>query len=265
MAASLSIRQAAEKLGVHYMTVYRYVRIGRLPATKDGAEWRIRAADLVALNKRPATKRGGADWELRLYRCLVTGDEAGSWSLIESALASTHNAVGIYTDVLGPAMRRIGSAWAAGTLDVGVEHRASAIASRLVGRLGATMRPRGRHKGTVVLGSPAGDRHSLALAMVADILRASGYEVMDLGSDVPDESFALAVTEATGLVAIGIGVAVSDSVPTARRLIERLRKSITDDVLILTGGAAVDTAAVVGSDFHAVDAVAAAEIISRGR
>lgn len=265
MAATLSVREAAEKLGVHYMTVYRYVRIGRLPATKDGAEWSIRAADLDSLAQQPRTRRGGADWESRIYQRLVNGDEAGSWNVIESALASAHDPTSIYTDVLGPAMRRIGAEWAAGSLDIAIEHRASAVASRLVGRLGARMRPRGRHRGTVVLGSPTGDRHSLPLAIVADVLRASGYEVTDLGSDVPDESFQLAVADATGLVAIGIGISVSKAVPAAKRLIRLLRRSIPDDVLILTGGAAVESAGAVGSDFHAGNAVEAAEIISGER
>jgi excisionase family DNA binding protein len=265
MAATLSVREAAEELGVHYMTVYRYVRIGRLPATKDGAEWRIRAADLASFTNEPKPGRGGADWGSRLYQRLVNGDEAGSWNVIEAALASAHDATGVYTDVLGPAMRRIGAEWAEGSLDVAIEHRASAIASRLVGRLGARMRPRGRHKGTVVLGSPAGDRHSLPVAMVADVLRASGYEVTDLGADVPDESFEMAVSNSTGLVAVGIGVSVSKAIPAARRLIGRLRRAIADDVLVLTGGAAIESAGAVGSDFYAADAVEATEIISRER
>ena len=41
LSDSLSLREAAEELGVHYMTVYRYVRLGMLPATKDGTVWRV--------------------------------------------------------------------------------------------------------------------------------------------------------------------------------------------------------------------------------
>jgi methanogenic corrinoid protein MtbC1 len=101
--------------------------------------------------------------------------------------------------------------------------------------------------------------------MVADVLRASGYEVTDLGSDVPDASFELAVADATDLVAVGIGVSISEAIPAARRLIGRLRRHIPDDVVILTGGAALDAADTVGSDFHAGNAVEAADIISRER
>src|SRR6516225_8687883 len=45
--AGLSIEEAAARLGVHYMTIYRYVRIGRLPAERRGGRWRIREEDLA--------------------------------------------------------------------------------------------------------------------------------------------------------------------------------------------------------------------------
>jgi excisionase family DNA binding protein len=41
MITAISLREAAERLGVHYMTAYSYVRTGRLPAARDGVEWRV--------------------------------------------------------------------------------------------------------------------------------------------------------------------------------------------------------------------------------
>jgi len=35
----LSLRDAADQLGVHYMTAYRYLRLGTLPAKKVGGVW----------------------------------------------------------------------------------------------------------------------------------------------------------------------------------------------------------------------------------
>ena len=45
----MSLREAASALGVHYMTAYRYVRTGRLPATSVDGEWRIRRDDVQQL------------------------------------------------------------------------------------------------------------------------------------------------------------------------------------------------------------------------
>ena len=51
----LTLYEAAEQLGVHYMTVYRYVRTGRLPGHKVGAEWRSDPDDLATFVRLAAT------------------------------------------------------------------------------------------------------------------------------------------------------------------------------------------------------------------
>lgn len=258
----MSLREAAEQLGVHYMTIYRYVRLGQLPATKEGKEWRVQPADVAALRSRPQPgRRGKVDWSNRFFRRLVGGDEPGAWKVVEAALASGHEPVDVYLAVVAPAMRRVGKDWADGKLDIAVEHRASAITSRIVGRLGAMMRPRGRRKGTIVLGSPSGERHSLPLAIVGDIMRAAGYEVMDLGADVPDASFERAVAERSDVVAVGVGVSSDASLPAARRLIKRLRRTLPEEARVIAGGAAVGKASDVGADFVAADAAAAVAYI----
>lgn len=260
----MSLREAADELGVHYMTAYRYVRLGQLPATKDGNEWRVRSSDVAALRDRPKAGRpsSSADWPGRLYDRLINGDETGAWKVIEASLASGREPVEALIDVIGPAMRRVGTGWADGKLDIAVEHRASAITQRLVSRLGAMMRPRGRRRGDVVIGSPAGERHSLPLAMVGDVLRDAGYNVMDLGADVPDDSFALAVSGADRLKAIGIGVSSAKALPAARRLIKRLRSEVPGGTTILVGGSAVESAESVGADFLATDAREAVEFLA---
>jgi excisionase family DNA binding protein len=262
MADSLSLREAAAELGVHYMTAYRYVRIGQLPATKEGAEWRVRRKDLALVGReaKPA-RRSKADWADRFYSRLVEGDENGAWKVVESALASAHEPTAVYLEIVAPALRRIGKEWEDGELDIATEHRATAIALRLVGRIGAIMRPRGRRKGTVVLGAPAGERHGLPLAMVADMFRAAGYDVTDLGADVPDESFLMAAQSADRLKAVGVGVSNDGSLPGARRLIKLLREALPAGTRIVTGGAAVESAQAVGADFHAADGVAAVEFV----
>ena len=58
----LTLQEAADLLGVHYMTAYRYVRTGRLPGTRVKAHWRVRHADLAKIAAaappgRPAATR----------------------------------------------------------------------------------------------------------------------------------------------------------------------------------------------------------------
>ncbi|MBA2625064.1 MAG: helix-turn-helix domain-containing protein, partial [Acidimicrobiia bacterium] len=59
--ADLSLHEAAERLGVHYMTAYRYVRLGRLPGTKEGATWRVAATDVERLRAQAQPTAGGTD------------------------------------------------------------------------------------------------------------------------------------------------------------------------------------------------------------
>ena len=92
---------------------------------------------------------------------MVAGDEAGAWGIVEAALASGVEAADIYLDLLVPALEVVGEGWAAGELTVADEHRATAIALRLVGRLGPRFARRGRKRGTVVVGAPAGEQHGL--------------------------------------------------------------------------------------------------------
>jgi excisionase family DNA binding protein len=51
----ISLTEAADRLGVHYMTAYRYVRTGRLPGVKDGHEWQVDSADVEAMQRVPST------------------------------------------------------------------------------------------------------------------------------------------------------------------------------------------------------------------
>ena len=80
----LSLNEVAEKLGVHYMTVYRYVRTGLLPAAKSGGTWRVIADDLENFASRPSNSVGRGHRQLDrhiepLIASLTRGDERGAW------------------------------------------------------------------------------------------------------------------------------------------------------------------------------------------
>ena len=210
LAEPISLQEAASRLGVHYMTAYRYVRTGRLPARRDGAQWFVDPRDLDRMQQqdhaRPAGRRAKADRTAILTARMTAGDEAGAWRVIDDALASGMDPAGVYLDLLAPVLRGVGAGWAAGTVTVAEEHRASAVALRLIGRLGPQFARRGRKRGLVIIGAPAGDQHSLPGAIVADLLRGDGFEVIDLGANTPDSSFAETAQDAARLVAVVIGV-----------------------------------------------------------
>ena len=245
--ADLTLHQAAEVLGVHYMTAYRYVRLGTLSAVKSGGTWHVARADVEALRDAvplaptPSGRRR-APWSERLEARLVAGDGRGAWTVVEGAMTSGAGVDEVYLEVIGPAMRRIGARWAAGELDISVEHRATGLALRLMGRVSARFARRGRPRGTVVLGAPAGERHALPVAMLADLLRVDGWEVSDLGADLPPESFVAAAAATPDLVAVGLSVTLADHLPAAASTLAALRAAVPRPYLVVGGEAVRDAA-----------------------
>lgn len=266
----MTLQEAADQLGVHYMTVYRWVRTGKLPATKQGASWSVRQSDLDDLAAPPATapttKGKRVDHVGRLARRLAAGDEAGAMAVAEAALAGGMEPEALYLDVLAGAMVVIGDGWHGGTVSVAEEHQATAIMHRLLGRLARNFTRRGRRRGTIVVGAAAGDPHGLPGAFLADPLRGRGFTVVDLGPDTPAEAFVHAATHAEGLVAVGMTLAVSPTAPIAEAIAALRAAAVTAPVIV--GGAALpdaDSAAELGADGWAADGWAALDQLSTAR
>ena len=246
--AEFTLHQAAEVLSVHYMTAYRYVRLGLLDAYKVGGTWRVNQSGIDTFRVRAVTEESNsttsasqrkrrAPWADRLERRLMVGDLQGSWGVIEAALASGASLDEIYRNVLSPAMVSIGQRWERGELDVAVEHAATVIAMRIIGRLGPRFAHRGRTRGTVVLAAPAHETHSLPVAMLADLVRQAGWNVIDLGADVPAESLVRAAMIPGDVVAVGLSVSNTDRLDSTAYAVAALRKSLPGTRVVLGGHA----------------------------
>lgn len=268
-AGDLTLQEAADALDVHYMTAYRYVRLGLLPAERRGRSWAVAQDDLDAFVRERAASRSGpvgdrtsVDWALRLQRRLLAGDRLGAKNVVEASLAAGTDPVGVYVDVVAPAMRGVGDAWAAGVVDVAEEHRASVIVGQVLAVLDSRFTRRGMRRGVVVAGAVPGERHSLPVRMVADVARLSGYEVQDLGADVPLESFVHAVSDVDLLVAVAVSVTTPGRDDAVRATVEAVRERAR--VPVLVGGGAVPDAATssaLGGDGWAADARGTVEVL----
>jgi excisionase family DNA binding protein len=240
----LTLPQVADKLGLHYMTVYRYVRTGRLPAKRVRGAWQVDPADLAHVERsRQGTRATGkAPSRARLEARLVASDEAGAWDVLEEALASGMEPDQVLLELVGPALRSIGTLWEQGRLSVADEHRASSVAARLISRLGARFARRGHKRGTVILAAAPGDLHGFPVSIAANLLRWRGFDVVELGADTPSDALAETAVGEPDLVAVGIACTAGGSPQAARRAIAALRKSVPN-VPVLIGGAAVADAA----------------------
>jgi len=260
----LTLEKAAERLGVHYMTAYRYVRQGKLSATRVKGVWQVTPQAIDGfrqrLNERKERPRTGddsrrtGDYVNELHACLVNADAGGAWGVLQRAIDAGGEIGTVYLEILAPAMARIGEEWSRGEIDIAIEHQATAIATRLVGQMSPRFVRRGRRRGEVLIGGPSGERHALALAMLGDLLRLEGYDVFDLGADTPANSFVHAASKINDLTAVGVSVTTTDSVEGAIDVVRTLRRAISDDVPVVLGGSAIsgpDHAREIGADFYA--------------
>jgi len=240
----LTLQQAAEDLGVHYMTAYRYVRLGLLDATKRGGTWNVQRSAIEAFqagsDRSPVAPGQSAPWSERLESRLVDGDAAGAWGVIDKAMSSGMALDAIYLDVLTPAMVHIGDRWSAGELDIAIEHRASGIAMRIIGQIGPRFARRGRSRGAVIVTSPAGEHHALPLAMLSDLLRLEGWEVTDLGANLPAASLIHVLDDTPDAVAIGLSASSPKSFAALDEMCAAIRAARSDLLLIIGGGAIRD-------------------------
>lgn len=263
--STITLQEAADRLGVHYMTVYRYVRLGRLPARKSGGTWEVDVADLEALRHGSETtgpSRRPADWAKRLEARLIEGDEAGAWGVVEAALGSGVEPAEIYTGVLGPALTSVGTRWDDGELSIAAEHLASAVAFRIVGRLGPRFVRKGRSRGRIIMATPLGERHALPSAMLADLFRGAGFEVIDLGIDVPPDALEGTIHITDSPTAVCISATHAESHRQIRRSVKAVRAQT--DALLLVGGAAVadaEQASALGADGWAADGPGAVQLV----
>lgn len=116
--------------------------------------------------------------------------------------------------------------------------------------------------GRVVIGTVAGDIHDIGKNIVSSMLYASGFEVIDLGKDVPVEAFVKAVRE-HGPDLLGMSALLSTSLPSQRGVIEALKgEGLRGDVKVIVGGAPVtaEWAKEIGADGYAEDAIEAARV-----
>jgi MerR family transcriptional regulator, light-induced transcriptional regulator len=257
----VTLPEAATRLGVHYMTVYRYVRTGMLPAVQRNGRWEI-AVDALAhfaartTGERRSGRTRRAPYRERLVNRLLASDTAGAWNVVERALASGTSPRRAHLELIAPALDDIGERWATGSITIGDEHAATAVASRLIGRLGPLLTRRGPTRGTVVLTGAPGERHTLPMVMLADLLRADGWDVVELGGDTPADDLADAAARADRLVAVAISVGSRQTARAAADAADRVR-DVADDVPVLIGGPGVADAKAarrLGSDGWGRDA-----------
>lgn len=116
-------------------------------------------------------------------------------------------------------------------------------------------------KGTVVIGTVAGDLHDIGKNLVRMMMESKGFEVIDLGVDVPEQKF-LDVARENNAKLVCCSALLTTTMEAMARTVELIKYSdIADKLKIMVGGAPVTQrfSDSIGADCYTVDAVSAAE------
>jgi 5-methyltetrahydrofolate--homocysteine methyltransferase len=118
-------------------------------------------------------------------------------------------------------------------------------------------------KGKFIITTVAGDLHDIGKNIVAIMLKGGGYEVIDLGSDVPTEQIIEAVKEHQASF-LGLSALLTTTMRGMGEVIEKLTKEgLRDKVKVLIGGAptSAEFAREIGADCHCKDAFEALDTL----
>jgi 5-methyltetrahydrofolate--homocysteine methyltransferase len=115
--------------------------------------------------------------------------------------------------------------------------------------------------GKVVIGSVHGDLHDIGKNLVGIMLKGAGFEVIDLGNDVPAERFVEAAV-GHGAAVIGMSALLTTTMPVMKDVVDLVRaRGLAGTIKVIVGGAPVSDAFAreIGADAHGYDAANAVE------
>ncbi|MFO7837808.1 MAG: corrinoid protein [Candidatus Thorarchaeota archaeon] len=118
--------------------------------------------------------------------------------------------------------------------------------------------------GTVIIGTVEGDIHSIGKDIVGTLLEANGFEVLNLGEDIPADTFIEKAKEHDADI-VGLSALLTSSMPKQGEVIKAFRESGMDDIKVMIGGAPTtqEWADEIGADGYAGDAVTAAALAKK--
>ena len=120
--------------------------------------------------------------------------------------------------------------------------------------------------GKMILGTVAGDLHDIGKNLVGMMIESAGFEVIDLGIDVPIEKFIEAVNENPDATLVGCSALLTTTMPALRDTVAALNEQpFRDRIKIMVGGAPITQAFAdeIGADGYSANAAEAAELAKK--
>lgn len=202
----------------------------------------------------------------KLYDAVLNGDAKTAAAVTKEALEEGVAPIDLVNQYMVPAMDEVGRRYECEEYFVPellLAARAMKASMDLIRPLLASSgaQPAGR----VVIGTVKGDLHDIGKNLVAALLEGGGFEVIDLGADVPPEKFVRAVQERQANI-VCLSALLTVTMPAMRTTIETLKEAgLRDKVKVLVGGAPVTQkyAEEIGADGYGENASEAVTLARR--
>jgi 5-methyltetrahydrofolate--homocysteine methyltransferase len=201
-----------------------------------------------------------------LSEAVINGDAAAAVAATRRAIEAGADPLQMVSEGISPAMTQVGRLFEEGDCFV----PELLMAARATKEAFAILRPLLSQTGVkpvarVVLGTVKGDMHDIGKNLVAALLEGSGFEVVDLGVDVPPERFVAAVQERQPQI-LGLSALLTTTMPMMKATLDALRSAgVRERVKVMIGGAPVTDAysRTIGADGYSDNAASAAALARR--
>lgn len=198
-----------------------------------------------------------------LFEAVRRGLKEEARTAAEAALASREPLDVVNTSLI-PALDVVGDGFEKGTIFLPQLLQAATAAQAafeaVKAKIAAQGKPTSSNKGKIVVATVKGDVHDIGKNIVRVILENYGYDVLDLGRDVPPERVVEAV-RTTGAKLVGLSALMTTTVPNMKATIDALHAAKLD-CKVWVGGAVLTPsyAKEIGADFFCKDAKASADL-----
>jgi 5-methyltetrahydrofolate--homocysteine methyltransferase len=199
----------------------------------------------------------------QLREAVLTGNAPAAVAATRQALDAGVDPVELVNQAISPAMEEVGRLYEAGEYFVPellLAARATKEVFKLIRPLLAQkdVQPAAR----VVLGTVQGDLHDIGKNLVGAMLEGGGFEVIDLGVNVPPEKFVLAVEEKQAQI-VGLSALLTTTMPAMKTTLDVFRTAgIRGRIKVMIGGAPITQsyADSIGADAYGENAAVAVAI-----
>lgn len=202
---------------------------------------------------------------VQLKEAIVRGDRTAAVDLAEQVVAAGMDPVLAYEEGLRAGITVVGEGFSCGELFL----PDLAIAAETMKAAGAILEEEIQRRGTarsaigkVVIGTVSGDLHDIGKTIVSTMLNTRGFEIVDLGVNVPKEAFIEAVKVHKPLL-LGMSSLLTITAKHLGEVIYALEEQgLRNQVKVIVGGGAVteDYAEEIGADGYGQDAEQAVRV-----